>query len=175
MAAPPCPQEQDFNVLTGFITPESDLPPPHGLDASVTMSVVDPSENDELIRIAESTDPFAVVVEWCICGPIVPALAGCWNVSLFIDDIDGVATTHGQLGPTRTAQVDSVQLTRVPPESFKRCYKLRFDFPGGHVTDGVYNLIAIVTLRTGSCARPGRRLGDTLGYAEIPVFVFFTD
>jgi len=175
MAAPECPQEQQFSVLSGFITPESDLPAPHGLDASITMAVLDPTENDELIRIAESTDPFAVEVEWCICGPIVPGLAGCWSVSLFIDDIDGVAPTHGQLGPTKTAQVDSVPLTKVPPESDRRCYKVRFDFPGGSVGDGIYNLIAIVTLRTGSCASPGPRLGDTLGFAQIPVFVFFTD
>jgi hypothetical protein len=175
MTPPPCPQKQHFNVLSGFITPESDLPPPHGLDASITMTVVDPTENDEVIRIAESTDPFAVIVEWCRCGPIVPALAGCWNVKLFINGIDGVAPTKGQLGPTKTAQVDSVPLTKVPPESSQRCYSLRFDFPGGTVGDGIYDLIAIITLSTGSCANPGPLLGDTLGFAEIPVFVFFTD
>jgi hypothetical protein len=175
MAAPPCPQRQSLTVISGFITPESDLPPPHGLDASITMTVVDPRENDEVIRIAESADPFAVVVEWCICGPIVPGLAGCWNVKLFIDDIDGVGPTHGQLGPTRHVQVDSAPLVKVPPESSKRCYKLRLEFPGHTVRDGVYNLVATITLSTGSCANRGPLLGDTLGFAEIPVFVFFTD
>src|SRR5262249_28000784 len=61
----------------------SDLPRPHGLDASITIAVVDPTENFEPIRIVETTDPFAVDVEWCICGPIVPGLGGCWNISLF--------------------------------------------------------------------------------------------
>jgi len=171
---PPCPQAQDFSVLTGFITPESDLAPPHGLDASITMAVLDPEENDEVTRIVETTARFSVLVQWCICGPVVPALCGCWNVSLFIDDIDGVAPTHGQLGQTRTAQVDSVALQGPqPPESFKRCYSMRFDFPPGTVGAGVYNLISTVTLRTGSCANPGPRLGDTMGYATIPVLVFF--
>jgi hypothetical protein len=173
---PPCPQRQDFSVLTGFITPETDLPGPHGLDASITMAVLDPEENDEVIRIVETTARFSVLVQWCICGPIVPALAGCWNVSLFIDDIDGVGQTHGQLGQVRAGQVDSAPLQGpFPPESFKRCYTTRFDFPPGTVTAGVYNLIAIITLRTGSCGHPGPRLGDTLGYAEIPVLVFFQD
>ncbi len=175
MAAPPCPQAQDFSVVSGFITPESDLRPPHGLDASITLAVLDPTENFEPIRIVETTDPFAVDVEWCICGPIVPGLAGCWNISLFIRDIDGVGTTHGPLGSTRSVQVDSVPVTTVPPESSRRCYRERFDFRAGAVTAGVYNLVAIVTLRTGSCAHPGPRLGDTLGYAEIPVVAFFVD
>jgi hypothetical protein len=175
MAAPPCPQPQDFSVLSGFITPGSDFPPPHPLDASITVAVLDPTENDEPIRIAETTDPFAVQVEWCICGPLAAGLCGCWNVSVYIDDIDGVGPTHGQLGATRTVQVDIVPLTRVPPESSRRCYKLRFDFPAGTVGAGVYNLVVVITLRTGSCANPGPRLGDTLGYATIPVLVFFED
>ena len=173
---PPCPQSQDFSILTGFITPESDLPAPHGLDAGITMTVVDPGEGDEVIRIAETADAFSVVVQWCICGPIVPALAGCWNVSLFINPIDGVGPTRGALGAPKTAQVDSVPVTSVPgPESFQRCYLVRFDFAGGTVAAGVYDLLATLTLSTGSCAAPGPLLGDTLGYAEIPVLVFFAD
>lgn len=175
MAAPPCPRAQDFSVVTGFITPESDLPTPHGLDASITMAVLDATENFEPIRIVETTDAFAVDVEWCICGPIVPGLGGCWEIRLFIDDIDGVGTTQGQLGSTRSVPVDSVPVTTVPPESSRRCYKERFNFPAGSVTAGVYNLVAVVTFRTGSCAQPGPRLGDTLGYAEIPVLAFFAD
>src|SRR5215468_2938985 len=115
-------------------------------------------------------------VQWCICGPIVPALAGCWNVSLFINPIDGVGPTRGALGAPKTAQVDSVPVTSVPgPESFQRCYLVRFDFAGGTVAAGVYDLLATLTLSTGSCAAPGPLLGDTLGYAEIPVLVFFAD
>jgi hypothetical protein len=173
---PPCPQPQDFSILTGFLTPESDLPTPHGLDAGITMTVVDPGEGDEVIRIAETGDPFSVVVQWCICGPIVPALAGCWNVSLFINPIDGVAPTRGPLGTPKQVDVTSVPVNPAPaPESFQRCYLVRFDFPANTVAVGVYDLLATLTLSTGSCAAPGPLLGDTLGYAEIPVLVFFQD
>ena len=34
---PRCPQKERFPLITGFITPASDLPPPHGLDASITL------------------------------------------------------------------------------------------------------------------------------------------
>jgi hypothetical protein len=173
MALPPppaCPQPQNFSVLTGFITPE------RGLAAGIAMAVVDPTENDEAVRVIETTSSFSVVVQWCICGPIVPELAGCWNVSVFIDDIDGVGSTHGQLGSTRATQVDSVPLTTVPtPESHQRCYTMRFDFPAATVQVGVYKLVAIITLRIGSCAAPGPLVGDTLGYAEIPALVFSQD
>jgi len=178
MALPPpptCPQPQDFSIITGFLTPESDLPSPHGLDAGITMTVVDATERDEVIRIVETGDPFSVVVQWCICGPIVPALAGCWNVSLFINPIDGVAPTKGALGAPMKVDLTSVPLTPEPPESSRRCYLARFNFNAGAVGAGVYNLLATITLSTGSCANPGPLLGDTLGYAEIPVLVFFKD
>jgi hypothetical protein len=161
MAAPPppqCPQPQNFDVLTGFITPESDLQPPHGLDGGITMAVLDPTENDEVIRIVETSDPFSVLVQWCICGPIAHAICGTWEVSLFIDDIDGVGPTSGQLGTT------------VPvPTGPNLCYSHRFDFPAHTVGAGVYDLVAIVTFKTSS----GQRLSDTLGYAQIPVLAFF--
>jgi len=140
------------------------------------MTVVDPGEADEVIRIVETTDPFSVVVQWCICGPIVPALSGCWNVSLFINPIDGVAPTKGALGTTKKVDVTSVPVTPAqPPESFQRCYLARFEFPAGTVGAGIYDLLATITFSTGSCSAPGPLLGDTLGYAEIPVLVFFQD
>jgi hypothetical protein len=164
MAAPPppqCPQPQDFSILTGFITPETDLPPPHGLDAGMTMAVLDPEENDEVIRIVETSARFSVLVQWCICGPVAPAICGTWEVRLFIDDIDGVGPTSGQLGSTALVPVDPQNL----------CYTQRFEFSAGTVGAGVYDLVAIVTLKTAA----GKRLGDTLGYAQIPVLAFFQD
>lgn len=160
---PPCPQTQDFSLLTGFITPGSDLPPPHGLDGSITMAVLDPEENDEAIRIVETSARFSVLVQWCICGPIASAICGTWDVRLFIDDIDGVGPTSGQLGSTAL-----VPVTPTPPNL---CYSQRFEFSAGTVGAGVYDLVAIVTLKTQS----GSRLGDTLGYAQIPVLAFFAD
>jgi hypothetical protein len=177
MRPPPCPQEQDFNVLSGFITPGSDFPPPHPLDASITADVLDPTEivggTPERVRIVETADRWAVEVDWCICGPFAAALCGCWCVQVFIDDIDGVGTTHGLLGSARVS-VDSQRIVQVDDTS-QRCYEYTFTFPAGSVTPGVYNLVIVITLATGSCETPGPLLHDTLGYAEIPVLVFFDE
>jgi hypothetical protein len=176
MAPPPCPQPQDFSVLSGFITAATDTPAPGSFAGGITVSVIDASEN-ESARILESADPFRVRVEWCICGQLIQPIAGCWNVSLYIDDIDGgTPRTTGQLGATKHVDVTSVPIQPAPPpESFKRCYSLDFPFPGNTVINGVYDLVAVITLSTGSCAQPGPLVGDLLGYAQIPVLVFFTD
>ncbi len=175
MAAPPCPQPQDFTVLSGFITPANDTPAPNSFAGSITASVIDTTEN-ETVRILEAEDAFQVLVEWCICGQLIQAIAGCWNVSVYINRIDGLPPpSGGQLGSTQTAQVDSVPLQSVQPEGFQRCYSMPFDFPGNTVAPGVYSLVVTITLSTGSCAQPGSLVGDLLGYAEIPVLVFFVD
>jgi len=172
MAAPPCPQPQDFSVLAGFITPANDTSAPEAFAGSITASVIDTDEN-ELVRILEPTDPFTVRVEWCICGRLIQPVAGCFEVKLFINPIDGEpGRTHGQLGPVERRDVDSVPLQTLPKEGFQRCYSVPFQFRGNTVVEGIYSLIAIVTLRTGTCAHPGPQVGDLLGYAEIPVLVF---
>jgi hypothetical protein len=174
MAAPPCPSPQDISVLSAFITPGTDIPAPNVFDGGITATVFDTSEGLEPVRILESADSFKVRVEWCICGQLIQALTGCWNVSLYIDHIDGKeGPSQGQLGPTQHTAVVPPQ--PVKPEGFQQCYTLDFDFPGGTVVDGVYNLVVVITLSTGSCANPGPLVGDLLGYAEIPVLVFFTD
>jgi hypothetical protein len=177
MAPPPCPQPQSVDVITGFITPATDTAAPNSFAGGITVSVIDTVEN-EVVRILESADAFTVQVEWCICGQLIQAIDGCWNVSLYTDDIDGgTPRTTGQLGTTQQVAVTSVPLTSVPgPESFQRCYSLPINFPGGTVVDGVYNLLVVITLSTGPCTQPpGPLVGDLLGYAEIPVLVFYTD
>jgi len=171
MGAPPCPQEQNFQIITGFITPGSDFPPPHPLDASISVDVVDPTENNERIRIVEVSDPFKVIVDWCICGPLAASICGCWTIDVYIDDIDGVGTTHGKIG-TKNVDVRHAKLVE-GDDTARRCDEYAFDFPAGTVAPGVYDLVVVITLREGSCDRPGHRLGDWLGYAEIPVLAFF--
>jgi hypothetical protein len=181
MKPPPCPQEQDFSVLSGFITPGSDFPPPHPLDASITVEILDPDEHNERVRIVETVDRWAVEVDWCICGPFAAALCGCWCVQVFIDDIDGVGPTHGLLGSARVS-VDSQPIVQVDDTS-QRCYEYTFVFTPDpnrqgifrQVGAGVYNLVVVITLATGSCEKPGPLLHDTLGYAAIPVLVFFDE
>jgi hypothetical protein len=168
VAPPPCPQSQNFSILSGFITPGSDFPTPHPLDGSITIAVLDPTENNEPIRIVETGAPWNLEVDWCICGPFAPSLCGCWCVQVFIDDIDGVGPTSGLLG---SFQLD---VSSQPPAG-QRCYEHTFSFPAGSVGAGVYDLVVVITLATGSCATPGPLLFDTLGYAQIPVLVFFDE
>jgi len=175
MAPPPCPQPQSVSVITGFITPATDTAAPNSFAGGITVSVIDTVEN-EVVRILESADAFAVQVEWCICGPLIQAIDGCWNISAYIDDIDGgTPRTTGQLGTTQQVAVTSVPLTSVPgPESFQRCYSKQISFPGGTVQNGIYNLVVVITLSTGACAQPpGPLVGDLLGYEPIPILVFF--
>ena len=182
MPCPECPQEQNFNVITGFITPGSDFPGPHPLDASISVDVFDPNENNERIRVVEISDPFDVVVDWAICGPLAAAMCGCWEVKVYIDDIDGVAPSSGLLGET-TVDLSTESSGGGSEPGVKRCYTYPFHFPAGTVgvdpasKTGVYSLVVVITLRQGGCDAnpPGSRLGDFLGFAQIPVLAFFND
>src|SRR6201993_4407199 len=96
-AAPPCPQPQNFNILTGFLTPGSDTGP-GALDGSISVDVLDPTEGNERVRAVEVTDPWSLEVDWCICGRFADLICGCWCVQAFIDDIAGGGATSGLLG-----------------------------------------------------------------------------
>ena len=169
-APPPCPQPQDFSVLSGFITPGSDTTP-HALDASIAVSVLDPTENNEPVRIVEEEDRWDLEVDWCICGRFADVICGCWNVEVFIDDIDGVGPTHGPLGSTKV----DVSTGKPTPgdDTSQKCFEYTFHFPAGRVEPGVYDLVVVITLiNTPSCDTPGRWVQDMLGYAQIPVLLF---
>ncbi len=171
-APPPCPQDQNFGILTGFITPGSDTTP-HALDASITVDVLDPTENNERVRIVETKDPWNLEVDWCVCGRFADMVCGCWCVQVFIDDIDGVGPTSGLIG---SAKVDASTGTPGPgDDTSQTCFEYTFNFPAGRVQAGAYDLIVVITLTTGSCDNPGHLVQDMLGYAQIPVLVFFND
>jgi hypothetical protein len=104
-APPKCPQDQSFKVLTGFLTPGSDAGP-GTLDASISVDVLDPTEGNERVRAVEITDPWALEVDWCICGRFADIVGDCWCVQVFIDDVDGVGPTNGLIG-SRRVSVDS--------------------------------------------------------------------
>ncbi len=171
-APPPCPQPQNFDVLTGFITPGSDTTP-HALDASITVDVLDPTENNERVRIVETKDPWDLEVDWCVCGRFADLICGCWCVQVFIDDIDGVGPTHGLID---SARVDVSTGTPGPGnDTSQKCFETTFHFPAGSVQAGVYDLVVVITLASGPCDTPGPVVQDMLGYAQIPVLVFFND
>jgi len=178
---PKCPSREHFAVITGFITPGSDFPPPHPLDASIAMEVYDPTEfvgpgQFERIRVVETDDPFLIEVNWCVCGVFAAGLAGCWELRFFLDDVDGVGKSSGPLPLTARVDVDSAKPVPVGNDDdfTRRCYTFQGTVPANHVKEGAYSLLVIITLRTGRCSdpRPGRRLGDYLGFAEIPVLAF---
>jgi hypothetical protein len=176
---PPCPERERFPLIKGFITPASDLPPPPGLSGSIYADVTDPTENNERIRIVETDTAWDLNVKWCVCGPFTDLMYGCWCVQVFIDDIDGVGTTSGPLGSKR---VDWATGVNVPPpqpgndDTSKRCFETVFNFPANSVTHGVYNLVVVITFAAGSsCQNPGPLADDMLGYAVIPVLVFYDE
>jgi hypothetical protein len=173
MTAPPkCPQNQNFRVLTGFLTPGSDSCP-GTLDASISLDVLDPTEGNERVRAVEITDPWALEVDWCICGRFADIVGGCWCVQVFIDDIDGVGPTSGLIGSTRVS-VDSGTWAE-SEDTATRCFETTFQFSAGSVGAGVYDLVVIITLSSASCDDQGRLVQDMVGWAQIPVLVFFDE
>ena len=64
---PPCPQPQNFSIVTGFLTPGSDTGP-GALDGSISVDVLDPTENNEPTLLLEEDDPYAVKVDWQVTG-----------------------------------------------------------------------------------------------------------
>jgi hypothetical protein len=169
---PRCPQAQNFSVVTGFLTPGSDTGP-GVLDGSISLDVLDPTENNERVRAVEVSDPWRLEVDWCICGRVADLVGGCWCVQVFIDDIDGVGPTHGPLGSDRVA-VDT-GTTAEGEDKSTRCFKTAFDFPARSVGAGVYDLVVIITLSNADCDDKGRLVQDMVGWAEIPVLVFFDE
>jgi hypothetical protein len=170
---PPCPQPQTFSVLTGFLTPGSDTGP-GALDGSISLDVLDPTENNERVRAVEISDAWRLKVNWCICGRFADLVGGCWCVQVFIDDIDGVGPTHGPLGSKRVDTDDVLPV--VGEDKSTRCYETTFDFPAGSVGAGVYDLVVIITLSNADCDDEKARLvQDMVGWAEIPVLVFFDE
>jgi hypothetical protein len=105
-------------ILTGTIT---DL---------IVRDTSEPPAPGEKTSLLEPDDPFSVEIDWQLAGPLV------WVVGLFIDDIDGVGQTSGQLGAATIP---------VPPTvSDPMPYSFTFDVPGNSVTDGVYQLTLVI-------------------------------
>ena len=169
---PRCPQPQNFSIVTGFLTPGSDTGP-GALDGSISLDVFDPTENNERVRAVEVSDPWGLEVDWCICGRFADLVGGCWCVQVFIDDIDGAAETHGLLGSEKVP-VDT-GTTAEGEDKSTRCFKATFEFPAGSVGPGVYDLVVIITLSNADCDDKGRLVQDMVGWAEIPVLVFFDE
>ena len=171
-APPPCPQDQNFSVVTGFLTPGSDTGP-GALDGSISVAVLDPTEGNEPVRAVEITDPWNLEVDWCICGRFADIVGGCWCVQVFISNIDGVGPTRGLIG-SATVAVDTGTFSD-GDDTTTRCFENTFTFPAGSVGAGVYDLVVLITLSSSACNDPARLVQDMVGYAQIPVLVFFDE
>src|SRR5262245_678878 len=171
-AAPPCPQAQNFSVLSGFLTPGSDTGH-SALAASITVDVLAPTEGNERVRAVEITDPWNLEVNWCICGRFADLVGGCWCVQVFIDNVDGVGLTHGPIGSKRVA-VDTGTFA-AGEDVTTRCFKTTFNFNAGSVSAGVYDLVVLITLSSSDCDDPPRFVQDMVGWAQIPILVFFDE
>jgi len=174
---PTCPQRPNFSVLTGFLTPGSDTGP-GALDGSISLDVLDPTEHDEKVLALETTDPWSLLVRWCVCGRFADLVSGCWCVQVFLDDIDGVETPGrrtGRIGSKKVSADDGVEVSE-GEDTTTFCFKTRFDFGApGAVQAGVYNLVVVITLSNRDCDDPARTVQDMVGWAVIPVLVFFDE
>jgi hypothetical protein len=174
----PCPQPQNFPIVTGFLTPGSDTGP-GALDGTISVDVLDPTEGNERVRAVEITDPWNLEVDWCVCGRFADLICGCWCVQVFIDDIDGVDTPGRKTGLIGSAKVDVWTGTPSPTaeDTATKCFNYAFTFPAGLVGAGVYDLVVLITLASSSsgCDNPGPLVQDMVGWAVIPVLVFFDE
>ena len=151
-------------IQTSFQTYATDFLPTTGiLDASITgLAVLDPTENNEPTLLLEPDDPFLVQVSWQLSGAGLCSLGGTWQVALYIDDIDGVGPTAGQLGST----------ILVPVVGCQSNYSVTFSIPANSVADGVYQLV--VTINHSPQGGPATSLTENVGFAESPPIKFTT-
>jgi len=56
-----------------------------------------------------------------------------------------------------------------------KCFEYTFTFPAGSVGAGVYDLVVLITLASSGCDDPGHLVQDMVGWAVIPVLVFFDE
>jgi hypothetical protein len=144
-----------------FQTVATDTPLPGLLVGNVTrLDVQDPTENHENTSLIELGDPTDVVVDWTLQGPFTPLVGGNWEVTLFIDDIDGQGATHGQLGgPTKVVPVTTGPGATPVPQG-----PVTFNVPSLAIGVGVYQLV--VTINHRAQGQPAGRLTEMTGYAE---------
>jgi hypothetical protein len=143
-----------------FQTPDTDTGVPNLLDGLVTqLDVQDPTENNETTNLIEPDEPTDVVVNWTLAGVNVPTTGGTWEVALYIDDIDGVGPTSGQLGATQAVPVTAGPGAPPGPQG-----PVTFHVPANAIGEGVYQLV--VTINHRAQGFPPGSLTEMVGFAE---------
>jgi hypothetical protein len=149
---------------TSFQTFATDFGNPAILDAKITeLTVLDTSEKkgkkDEPTLLLEVDDPYAVEVAWKVTGAATCSLGGTWQVALYIDDLDGVGATHGQVDVTKYVAVVGCQTD----------YKVRFSEPANSVAKGLYQFVVAINHSPQGATTPpplDQQLTENVGFAQ---------
>jgi hypothetical protein len=145
---------------TSFQTYATDFGIPGVLDAAITgLTVLDPTENNEPTLLLEEDDPYAVKVDWRVTGAGVCSLGGTWQVALYIDDIDGVGPTHGQVGTT----------VYIPVIGCKQNYTTTISRPAKSVQAGLYQFVVAINHSPQGATTPpplNQQLTENVGFAQ---------
>jgi hypothetical protein len=148
-------------IQSSFQTFATDIPFPNILDAKFTdFTVRDTTENEPTLLL-EVNEPFDVEVGWSLSGTALCSIGGTWWVALFIDDIDGVGTTSGQLGTTAQIPVNGCQAN----------YSTVFSIRANSVAAGVYQLVVTVNHTPQNDPNPND-LTENVGFAQSPPIKF---
>jgi hypothetical protein len=140
---------------SSFQTFATDIPFPNILDAQFTeLTVLDTIENEATLLL-EVDEPFAVKIAWSLSGTALNTIGGTWFVALFIDDVDGVGTTAGQLGAT----------VQVPVNGGQSAYDTTFSIPANSVTPGVYQFVVTINHTPENDPNPND-LTENVGFAQ---------
>lgn len=142
-------------IQSSFQTFATDIPFPNILDAKFTdLTVRDTIENEPTLLL-EVNEPFDVEVGWSLSGTALCSIGGTWWVALYIDDIDGIGTTSGQLGATAQIPVNGCQAN----------YSTTFSIPANSVTAGVYQLVVTINHTPENDTNPND-LTENVGFAQ---------
>jgi len=145
---------------TSFQTYATDFGIPGILDAAITgLTVLDPTENNEPTLLLEEDDPYAVKVDWQVTGAGVCSLGGTWQVALYIDDIDGVGPTSGQVGTT----------VYIPVIGCQQNYTTTISRPANSVQAGLYQFVVSINHSPQGATPPppvDQQLTENVGFAQ---------
>jgi hypothetical protein len=145
-----------------FQTPADPDIGPGILTGTITgMTVLDPTESyppGEKTSLLEPDDPFNVQLDWKLSGPLVWVVGGTWHLRLFIDDVDGVGPTHGQLGSTVNIPV---VITGDPTP-----FSYTFQVAANTVKEGVYRLTAVINHTPAGAPANSTYYTEMVGFAE---------
>lgn len=125
---------------TAFEVPDPD---PLRLKGKMAVAILDPNAPGTPVNILDSDHAWAVKVDWELDGSTAPFLGGTFHVKAFVDDVDGVAPSSGQIG---ASDVPVGAFNGVLP----RTYTTTMNIAAGAVQPGLYRLVVAITYDNGN-------------------------